>query len=107
MDTTTGKRTYIGWTTGDGRRAVAVLDGSVMSPLRPGRPSTLSWGRTAPGAHALAQAILADVFGADAPAALLEPFVVEVVSRLPEPEFELSAAAVLAWASTRRVLQPA
>lgn len=112
MKRTTGKRTYIGWTTGDGRRLVAVLDGAVMFPLPgPGGAPALSWGRAAPGGRALAQAILADALGPDAYRRSgnrhVEAFVAEVVSDLADPEFELPALSVLIWAARRadRVLQ--
>jgi hypothetical protein len=101
----TAERTYFGWHTIDGRRAVAVLSGSVMTPLRAGSEAPapgLSWGHPGPGARALGQAILADLLGPEGRSEdLLEPFVGEVVTGLPEPDFALPATSVLAWADRR------
>lgn len=101
---TTAERTYFGWHTADGRCAVAVLHGSVMTPLA-GKvaPTTLSWSRPGPGAQAVGRAILVDVLGSQCDCgALLESFVGEIVTALPEPDFALPAASVLAWAAGRR-----
>ncbi|MDQ3944236.1 MAG: hypothetical protein M3357_03610 [Actinomycetota bacterium] len=125
--TGTAGRTYFGWTDGDGRSCAAVLKGTVMSPLR--RPSSgahtspvFSWGGTDPGAHRLAQALLADAVGADSRCAgcagvggecpacggdgltgwardLAGAFVDEVVASFPPEGFELRVADVAAWLS--------
>lgn len=68
--TATAGRTYFGWADGDGRPRAAVLRGTVMSPLRPAASNgdtapVFSWGNSDPGAHLLAQALMADAVGAE------------------------------------------
>ncbi|MGH9024420.1 MAG: hypothetical protein ACRDV9_15235 [Acidimicrobiia bacterium] len=97
--------TYLGWRTLDGRYAVAVLHGSVMTPLSAkANATTASWSCPGPGAQAVGRVILVDVLGSLGEwEDLLELFVGEIVTALPEPEFELPAASVLAWANQRRL----
>jgi hypothetical protein len=97
-------RSYLGWTTADGRRRAVVLSGSVLSPLPepPGGSPSLSWGEAGPGAVALAEGILADAFrGPELPAQLSEAFAQEILMRLPADGFELSAAEVAGWGRER------
>lgn len=117
--------TYFGWITEDGRQAVAVLRGLVLSPLRPAGTSAVSgpsWGRPGPEAQALARAVVADVLGAESdcpgcngsacPACdgtglddlareLIGPFLSEVVAVLPRSGFELAASQVRSWIERR------
>lgn len=110
--TSSPARSYLGWTTVDGRRRAAVLSGAVISPLaesRDGSPE-LSWGEDpGPGVAILAEAILADALRAreatrpGAPqsplaAELSDAFAKETVMHLPLDGFELSAAEVMGWA---------
>lgn len=103
-------RSYLGWTTADGRRRAVVLSGSVLSPLpEPDHgQASLAWGEPGPGAVALAESILSDALGMPDPmrsesspsrlaAEISEAFAEEVVMHLPLDSFELSAAEVAGW----------
>jgi hypothetical protein len=120
----TAGRTYFGWADSDGRPRAAVLRGTVMSPLRPaasgvGPSFAYSWGSSDPGAHLLAQALMADAVGVESRCALcsgtgagcpacgghgltewandLAGAFVEVVAGFPAEGFELRAADVAVW----------
>jgi hypothetical protein len=121
--TSVNNATYLGWVSRDGRRRVAVLRGSVLSPLGEGRQTPLSWGRADAGSQALAQAVVIDVLGDTAsceacPGDNICPvcagsglrgwaievaaaFAAEVVAHLPAEAFELSAATVAVWLRRR------
>lgn len=110
MSATCSPRSYLGWTTPDGRRRAVVLCGAVLSPLpepAPGEPD-LAWGEPGPGVVALAESILADALplpdlnrpGASVPdlaAELSEAFAKEILMHLPPDGFELSATEVAGW----------
>lgn len=125
------ERTYFGWVGGDGGLRVAILRGTVVSPLRPVGAATesgslFSWGHSDPSAHMLARALLADTLGADTrclrcrgtgsdcPACrgsglmgwvgdLAGVFVEEVVRSFPLQGFELRVGDVAAWIDRHRV----
>lgn len=123
--TSTPDATFFGWISSDGDARLAVLRGSVLSPL----PSPLEgnpppWGWPTPGAHALARTLIAAALGhegrcpASPPEAgwptcrgrdlvlgsprLVEAFVKEVVHSLPGPGFEPPASHVADWVHRRR-----
>ena len=110
MGATSSPRSYLGWTTADGRRRAVVLSGSVLSPLPepPAGGPALAWGEPGPGVVALAESILADALhmpdpsrpGASLPALaaeLSEAFAKEILMHLPPDGFELSATEVAGW----------
>ena len=111
MSATCSPRSYLGWTTADGRQRAVVLSGAVLSPLpgpAAGAPA-LAWGEPGPGVVALAETILADALrmpdpsrpGATPPelaAELSEAFAKEILMHLPRDGFELSATEVAGWA---------
>lgn len=114
-------RVYFGWTGDDGRPRVAVLAGSVMSPLRVAAGAGQAcWG---PGSDAsgLAAALLGDALGPEsrclacdggargcvdcgetglsgAVAPLAKAFLSEVLLALPAESFEMRVADVVDWA---------
>ena len=110
MSATSSPRSYLGWTTADGRQRAVVLSGAVLSPLpepAAGEPA-LAWGEPGPGVVALAGTILADALclpdpsrpGASLPelaAELSEAFAKEILMHLPPDGFELSATEVAGW----------
>jgi len=127
--TGTAGRTYYGWRDGSGRRRAAVLRGTVMSPLRPAASGddpapVFSWGSSDPGAHLLAQALMADAVGAESRCVLCSGtrrdcptcaghglqdwarelagnFAHEVVSGFHPEGFELRVADVASWMDGR------
>ena len=97
--TTTPGVTYIGWLNSDGEPKVGALRGCVLSPLPRLSETGVSWSNCGPGAHALAQALIADALGADLSVQedLVERFVKEVVDPLPLQGFELSSDHLWTW----------
>lgn len=95
----TGRR-YVGELDRGGRR-VWVEDGEGHRPLPcrgEGPPGGFVWGRVGIGARELSRSILLDATGNAMLAELhCRELTHQVISRLPEPRFELDREDVLAW----------
>jgi hypothetical protein len=90
--------TYFGWRGSDGLRRAAVLRRSVLSPLS----------GAGDGALGLARAVLSDALGGavvgelqDWALSLADDFLREVITSLPDEEFELPIHEVAAWVLRR------
>lgn len=95
------ERTYFGWVAPDGRRCVAVLRGTVMSPLVPPGPGpepVVSWGAADAPCRLLSHAILTDAAGSpDLVTDLTGAFAEEVLASCPADGFELRGGDVATW----------
>ena len=97
--TSTLGSTYIGWVNNEGEPQVGVVRGSVLSPLAIPPDAGVSWANCGPGAHALAQALIADAIGTQLAIEedFVERFVKEVIDPLPRQGFELSGDQLRIW----------
>jgi hypothetical protein len=123
--TATSDVTYFGWKGPDGDQRVAVLRGTVLSPLAVPSGASLAWGKSGSAARQLARTLLAETLGpgarcsacddqSDCPTcetsglndwarALADVLADDVVRHLPAAGFELPASDVKAWIQRSRI----